>query len=133
MPRKKPVTVSRNHYSKDLKRRIIYQAYTLGKKTTEIAIDLNMHVRVVQRVKKTWKEIGEVCRDRTYIGRAPMLSPEKTKLSIVFPIFTMSTNTLLYEFMLALIEHSPDIFLDEIQEQLFEQHDLEVSLSPGRD
>jgi transposase len=31
--------------------------------------------------------------------------------------------------MLSLIERSPDIFLDEIQDQLFEQHELEVSLS----
>jgi hypothetical protein len=31
--------------------------------------------------------------------------------------------------MVALIEHSPDIFLDEIQEQLLIQHDLDVSLA----
>ena len=31
--------------------------------------------------------------------------------------------------MLALIEHSPDIYLDKIQEKLSEQHDIKVSLS----
>ena len=31
--------------------------------------------------------------------------------------------------MLALIEHTPDIYLDELQEQLFIQHDLDVSLA----
>ena len=31
--------------------------------------------------------------------------------------------------MLALIEHSPDIYLDEIQEQLHEFHEVDVSLS----
>lgn len=31
--------------------------------------------------------------------------------------------------MLALIEHSPDIYLDEIQEKLQELHDIKVSLS----
>ena len=31
--------------------------------------------------------------------------------------------------MVALIEHSPDIFLDEIQEQLLIQHDLDISLA----
>ena len=31
--------------------------------------------------------------------------------------------------MLALLEHSPDIYLDELQEQLEEQHNLKVSIS----
>jgi transposase len=31
--------------------------------------------------------------------------------------------------MLELIEHTPDIYLDEIQEQLFTQHDVDVSLA----
>jgi hypothetical protein len=53
-------------YSKDLKQRVIYQAFTLGKTSTEIAIDLDMPVRVVQRVKKTWAEIGEVCWDHRH-------------------------------------------------------------------
>ena len=31
--------------------------------------------------------------------------------------------------MLALLEHSPDLYLDEIQEQLQVQHNVEVSLA----
>lgn len=31
--------------------------------------------------------------------------------------------------MTALLEHSPDIYLDEIQEQLAEQHNISVSLA----
>jgi arginine repressor len=31
--------------------------------------------------------------------------------------------------MLALIDHTPDIYLDEIQEQLYIQHDIDVSLA----
>ncbi|KAJ7662385.1 hypothetical protein B0H17DRAFT_873593, partial [Mycena rosella] len=81
------------------------------KKTTQIAIDLDIPLRVVQRVITTWREIGEVCRNRSYIGRSPMLSPDHTK------------------FMLALIDHSPDIYLDEIQEQLYNQHDIDTSLA----
>jgi len=80
MARKKPIVAAQNHYSKDLKEHIIHQAFTLGSKTTQIAINLNMPLRVVQRVITTWKEIGEVARDRTYIGRAPMLSPEHIKV-----------------------------------------------------
>jgi hypothetical protein len=30
--------------------------------------------------------------------------------------------------MLALIEHSPDIYLDKIQDQLYEQHNIDISL-----
>jgi hypothetical protein len=59
--------------------RVIYQAFTLHKTSTLIAIDLDMPVRVVQRVKKTWSEIGEVCRDRRHKGRIPILSPANTK------------------------------------------------------
>ncbi|KAJ7215975.1 hypothetical protein GGX14DRAFT_391642 [Mycena pura] len=57
-PRKNPAVPVQNHYSKDLKQRVIYQAYTLEKGSTEIAIDLNMPLRVVQRIKQTWAEIG---------------------------------------------------------------------------
>ncbi|KAF8145935.1 hypothetical protein K438DRAFT_1781470 [Mycena galopus ATCC 62051] len=80
MPRIKPHVPVRTHYSKDLKQRVIYQRFTLGYKPTKIAIHLNIPLRVVQRVITTWKEIGEVARDRTYIGRAPMLSPEHIKV-----------------------------------------------------
>jgi arginine repressor len=33
------------------------------------------------------------------------------------------------QFIIALLEHSPDLYLDEIQEQLDEQHGIHVSLS----
>ncbi|KAJ7440421.1 hypothetical protein FB451DRAFT_1300428 [Mycena latifolia] len=111
MPRKPRATAIRNHYLADLKRRVVYQAFTQGKSSTAIALDLNMPVRVVQRVKRTWLEIGEVCRSRKYMGRAPMLSTAHTK------------------FMLALLDHTPDAYLDEIQEQLYTQHDVDVSLA----
>lgn len=80
MPRKRASTVVRRHYSKDLKQRVIYQAFTLNKPTTEIAISLDMPLRVVQRVIHTWQEIGEVCRDRRHIGRAPLMSPDNSKV-----------------------------------------------------
>ena len=82
MPRKKRSTPLRRHYSRDLKKRVIYQAFTLSKSSTAIAVDLDMPLRVVQRIKRTWFEIGEVCRDRSYKGRHPLLSPLQTKVSI---------------------------------------------------
>ncbi|KAJ7346093.1 hypothetical protein DFH08DRAFT_701525 [Mycena albidolilacea] len=111
MPRKKPATAIRNHYSKDLKERVIYQAYTLGHDSKDIAHALNMPLRVVQPVKEMWAEIGEVCRDRRHKGRALLMSPNYCK------------------FVLALLDHTPDMFLDEIQEALFIQHDIDVSLA----
>ncbi|KAH9012103.1 hypothetical protein EDB84DRAFT_1278781, partial [Lactarius hengduanensis] len=81
------------------------------KTSTEISIDLDVPLRVVQRVKQTWNHIGRVCRSREFMGRHPLLSPEQT------------------QFMLALIEHSPDIYLDEIQELLQELHGIKISVS----
>jgi hypothetical protein len=81
MPRKKPATPIQNHHSKDLKQRVIYQAFTLRKGSKEIAHDLNMPLRVVQRVIQMWTEIGEVSRDRRHKGRAPLMSPSNCQVS----------------------------------------------------
>src|ERR1700761_8000742 len=88
MPRKKKLVPLRRHYSPDLKKRVIYQAYTLGKSPTQTAIDLDMPLRVVQRVKQTWSEVGEVCRERRYLGRSPLLSPARSKVRIpeIYPV-----------------------------------------------
>lgn len=80
MPRKARQFPLRRHYSPDLKRRVIYQAFTLCKKSTDIAIDLDMPLRVVQRVKLTWMQLGRVCRSREFIGRHSLLSPEQTRV-----------------------------------------------------
>ena len=63
--------------------RVIYQALTLKKKTTRIAIDLDIPLRVVQRVLRSWREIGEVCKDRTVVGRAPLMKPAEVKVRSV--------------------------------------------------
>lgn len=76
MARKKPTIPQRHHYSRDLKRTVIYQAYTLGLSNAEISASLDMPLRVVQRVRQMWDEIGEVCRDRTRAGRAPLMSSQ---------------------------------------------------------
>jgi transposase len=41
-----------------------------------------MPLRVVQHVKKTWEETGEVCRDRKYMGRTPLLSMVETQVRV---------------------------------------------------
>lgn len=128
MPRRKPLIRSRQRYSSDLKRRVVYQAYTLKMETKDIAKSLDMPQRVVQRVLKCWREIGDVCQDPGRAGRALLMSPKSVDVRY-FSLHVCKLINLVMQLMLALIEHSPDIYLDEIQERLFEQHDLEVSLS----
>ncbi|THU88254.1 hypothetical protein K435DRAFT_613697, partial [Dendrothele bispora CBS 962.96] len=81
------------------------------RKTHDIAHDLNMPLRVVQRVLQTWREIGEVCRERKGLGRAQILSDCHMQL------------------LITLVEHSPDLYLDEIQLQLSVQYGVHVSLA----
>jgi transposase len=85
MPRKPRSKPLRQHYTRDLKRRVIYQAEVLGYSSTKIAIELSMPLTVVQRVRRTWSEIGEVCRDRKYKGRAPIMSNAAVSVSLHFP------------------------------------------------
>lgn len=133
MPRKRKSVPIRRSYSRDLKRRVIYQAEILGLSSTEISISLDMPLRCVQRVRRNWREIGEVCMDRTYIGRAPLMSSAAVEVSLLaLPAIRRkltATMDCACQFMLALLEHSPDLYLDELQDQLQVQHDIDVSLA----
>ncbi|KAJ3791893.1 Homeodomain-like protein [Lentinula aff. detonsa] len=111
MPRKPKIIPIRRHYSSDLKRRVIHQRFTLGKTSAAIAVDLDMPWRVVQRVLQTWKDIGDICRERQGKGKRQALGRNHCKL------------------LVGLLEHSPDIYLDELQLELSVQHGLNVSLS----
>ncbi|KAJ7190772.1 hypothetical protein GGX14DRAFT_407748 [Mycena pura] len=81
MPRAPRLVRVRQTYSADLKARAIWQHQILKKKTTSIAIDLNMPLRVVQRVIQTWNELGVVRRQRKGMGRPKLMldTPEKQK------------------------------------------------------
>jgi transposase len=74
MARKQRAVPLRQHYSRDLKRRVIHMSQKLHLSSTEIAIMLDMPLRVVQRVRQVWNEIGEVCQHRARSGRAPLMS-----------------------------------------------------------
>ncbi|KAF8580384.1 hypothetical protein K439DRAFT_1357178 [Ramaria rubella] len=69
--------------------------------TTEIARNLDMLLRVVQQTIKLWNEIGDVVKDPKMYGRLG-----KARL----------LDTPSVEFMLALLESKPDLYLDEIAE-----------------
>jgi hypothetical protein len=48
-------------------------AQKLHLSSTEIAIMLDMPLRVAQHARQVWNEIGEVARQRTRSGRAPLM------------------------------------------------------------
>jgi transposase len=61
MPRNIPEHLrQRRTYSEDLRKRVIYQKYTLQKPIQQISIDLNISRRVVERILKFWRDTGEV-------------------------------------------------------------------------
>ena len=73
------------HYSKDLKQHIIYQSLTLGYSTMEIAKNLDMSLRVVQRTLQLWREIGDIVQDpQTYArqDRAQLLDTGCIEVSL---------------------------------------------------
>ncbi|KAF8585471.1 hypothetical protein K439DRAFT_1343305, partial [Ramaria rubella] len=47
-------------YSEDLQQCVIYQQFLLGKKISDIALDLNMLQHVVECIIQMWYSIGEV-------------------------------------------------------------------------
>ena len=53
----------RHSYSKDVKKLVIYQSSVLNMLTTDIAVNLDMPVHVVQQVLQTWDEIRAVIRE----------------------------------------------------------------------
>jgi hypothetical protein len=84
MPRRKKADPIRRTYSRDLKRRVIYQAFTLSHSSTAVSISLDMPLRVVQRIRWNWRTIGEVCMDRTYMGRPPSMGRPAVKVRFPF-------------------------------------------------
>jgi transposase len=83
MARRQRQVPLRNNYSRDLKRRVIHLSQKHHKGSTEIALLLDMPLRVVQRVRQVWNEIGEVSRQRVRSGREPLMSREAVDVRFV--------------------------------------------------
>jgi hypothetical protein len=86
MARLRPPVPLRWHYSRDLKQRVIYQYFTLQFNTTQISINLNIPLRVVQCVIHTWDHIGDVCRERKGRGRRRILSSANMRVCDAFSL-----------------------------------------------
>ena len=121
----------RQTYSTDLRERVVYQRMTLKFKIDQIATSLKMSRRVVERVLKLWR--GEVSEPgpRRSGKRCRVMDSEEMEVSslVLFSVFAANMHTLLHQFLLALVERKPDIYLDELQTQLQQQHGLVVGLS----
>ncbi|KAF8500530.1 hypothetical protein JB92DRAFT_3124530 [Gautieria morchelliformis] len=65
-----------------------------------------MSLRVVQRTIKLWCDIGDVVTEPRWLSCGPKMSPTQI------------------EFLLALLERSPDLYLDELVEELEVQHGI---------
>jgi hypothetical protein len=122
----------RQHYSRDIKDLVMYQCHTLLRNTSQISTDLNVPWCVVQCILQIYEEIGESVRDPlTYSnsGRSPLLNSESVEVFNVSFISLWSTYCLELQFVLALLEQQPDLYLDEIAEKIWECLNKNVLLS----
>ncbi|KAF5323810.1 hypothetical protein D9619_012984 [Psilocybe cf. subviscida] len=112
MPLSHPNHTHRTRYTKDLKQRVVHQAEELQRSSREIAVELNIPLRVVQRILETWRKTGSVIESsRQKKGRKWSLGKDPVQM------------------ILSLLQHSPDLYLDEIRDQLKQQHSINISLS----
>lgn len=63
------------------------------KTTTEIAINLNMPVHVVQHILMNRQKIGDVYEDQAHMGKAPLM--KKSSVKICVRICALSTSDIL--------------------------------------
>ncbi|KIJ25253.1 hypothetical protein M422DRAFT_81019, partial [Sphaerobolus stellatus SS14] len=96
----------------EVKKLVIHQRFTRKMTVNAIALTLNMPKRVVERVLQTWKETGEVHLEAGRKNKRITIMTDDEK-----------------EFLLALSERHPDMYLDEFQEQLCIQHGIIVGLA----
>ena len=72
----------RRRYSKDVKKLVIYQLNVLNMLTTDIAVNLDMPVCVMQWVLQTWDKIGAVVREPKTLGWARLMTTEQVQVSL---------------------------------------------------
>ncbi|KAH7098207.1 hypothetical protein BKA62DRAFT_581118, partial [Auriculariales sp. MPI-PUGE-AT-0066] len=79
--------------------------------SAEISYATDIPLRTVQRVLFRWRMLGMIIRDPQAEGPPSKLTREHLK------------------FILGLLEHSPDLYLDEIKDELWFRFDIGVSLA----
>ncbi|EJD36823.1 hypothetical protein AURDEDRAFT_25198, partial [Auricularia subglabra TFB-10046 SS5] len=77
----------------------------------QISLELDIPLRTIQRVLQRWRVLGDLISHPSKEGPPRILSEMHIK------------------FVLGLLEHSPDLYLDEIVEELWYRHGVEIGLS----
>ncbi|KIJ43433.1 hypothetical protein M422DRAFT_253316 [Sphaerobolus stellatus SS14] len=103
----------RKCYEYAIRKHVIHLRYKQEKTIDEIALDLDMSRRTVERILHLWRMTGEVVsQGQTYNdSRAKILTDKEMKV---------------------LVEYAtrwPDMYLDELQQQLCKQHGVIIGLS----
>lgn len=88
-------TIRRRRYSRDLRMRVIHQRHKLRRPMSQIAADLDMSLRVVERILNHWREIGDVCRVPKRRERIKALSSAHAEVRIGIHIVIHSFLTAL--------------------------------------
>jgi hypothetical protein len=83
MARRQRQAPLRTNYSRDLTRWVIHLSQKHHKGSAEIVLLPDIPLRVVQRVRQVWNEIGEVSRQRVRSGREPLMSREAVDVHLV--------------------------------------------------
>ncbi|KIJ53120.1 hypothetical protein M422DRAFT_42914 [Sphaerobolus stellatus SS14] len=99
--------------TEEIKQIAVYQRYTLSYKVSDIARNLRMSDRSVERVLQLWRTTGEV------------ISEASEKKQTRKRIMTEQEQ----EHLLELVKSCPDLYLDELQKRLQEMFGLYIGIS----
>ncbi|KIJ51782.1 hypothetical protein M422DRAFT_244132 [Sphaerobolus stellatus SS14] len=103
----------RNFATEEVKEIAVYQQHTLNYKIEDIARNLRMSKRTVERVLELWKTTGEVIPkdSKGRLSRRKLMSEQEQ------------------EYLLELVKSRPDLYLDELQKRLQEMFELYIGIS----
>ncbi|KAH7074323.1 hypothetical protein BKA62DRAFT_628588 [Auriculariales sp. MPI-PUGE-AT-0066] len=107
IPRRPP----HERISLQVRRIILHQAHVLHWSSSKISMATDISLRTVQRVLFRWNIMSEVIQNPRLEGNPKKLSNEQL------------------QFVIGLLRHTPDLYLDEIKEELWQRHGIGVSLS----
>ncbi|KZV97950.1 hypothetical protein EXIGLDRAFT_563188, partial [Exidia glandulosa HHB12029] len=102
---------SHSYIPVEVRRIIIYQQEFLHNSAAEISMNLNIPLRTVQRILERWNKMGEVINEPHREGPPKALTDEQV------------------EFVINMLEHSPDLYLEEMKDELWYRHRAAVTLS----
>ena len=79
-----------------------------------------MSLHVVQQTIKLWCEIGDVMDEPKKVLQALIVSPTQVKVCLWY--YSAKWMLIIMQFLLTLLAHSPDLYLDELANELEAQH-----------